>query len=381
MRSPIPVVVISGGLGSGKTSLLNHVLDEGVGRVGVVINDFGAINVDALLVYGQVDATAAISGGCLCCLSDPSELDDILASLADPARDLDVILVEASGLAEPRELARMVVASEAPGVRFGGVVEVLDAAAWTGVDPETTSDRDLPVALDHLAVATLLVVNKTDLVPDGPDRDRLPSTFARYAPTTPVVATAHGRIDPALLFDAAERESPTGQLSFTDLLHELAAERRAARGHCDHGDGHEHGPSHPHSHENGLGHDDHHDDCSAHAHHRYASVSIESPLPVAPDRLVEVLEGRAPGVYRVKGVVRVDLVDGPAAYAVQAVGGWLGVEPHPGDADPATRLVAIGSGIDVSAVEAALRSCLDDSGGFADDRLHALTRYVRRTVI
>ena len=101
-RRQLPVSVLAGGLGSGKTTLLNNVLRQGVGRVGLVVNDFGDVNVDAFLVREHVDATASISGGCLCCLADPDELDATLATLTSPELDFDVILVEASGLAEPR---------------------------------------------------------------------------------------------------------------------------------------------------------------------------------------------------------------------------------------------------------------------------------------
>ena len=73
MADRIPVVLVAGFLGSGKTTLLNHLLRDNRGtRIGVVVNDFGDVNVDAFLVRGHVDASATITGGCLCCLADPS---------------------------------------------------------------------------------------------------------------------------------------------------------------------------------------------------------------------------------------------------------------------------------------------------------------------
>ncbi|MFD1102414.1 GTP-binding protein, partial [Schaalia naturae] len=80
----VPVVAVTGFLGAGKTSLLNHLLRRPGARLGVVVNDFGAINVDAALVGGQVEQAAAITGGCLCCLPDAGGLDDALARLARP---------------------------------------------------------------------------------------------------------------------------------------------------------------------------------------------------------------------------------------------------------------------------------------------------------
>jgi G3E family GTPase len=64
----IPIIALTGYLGAGKTSLLNHVLRSPQARIGVVINDFGELNVEAMLVTGQVDEPASIAGGCICCL-------------------------------------------------------------------------------------------------------------------------------------------------------------------------------------------------------------------------------------------------------------------------------------------------------------------------
>ena len=97
----IPVIALTGYLGAGKTSLLNHVLRAPGARIGVVINDFGELNVDAALVTGQIDEPASITGGCICCLPDEGGLDDALERLTDPRLGLDAIIVEASGLADP----------------------------------------------------------------------------------------------------------------------------------------------------------------------------------------------------------------------------------------------------------------------------------------
>ncbi len=123
----IPVIALTGYLGAGKTSLLNHVLRTSGARIGVVINDFGDINVDAGLISGQIDEPESIAGGCICCLPDDGGLDVALARLADPDLRLDAIIVEASGLAEPMSIARIIGFSEVSGIRDGGVIDVVDA--------------------------------------------------------------------------------------------------------------------------------------------------------------------------------------------------------------------------------------------------------------
>lgn len=130
-REPVasePVIALTGYLGAGKTTLLNHVLRVPGARIGVVINDFGELNVDAALVTGQVDEPASIAGGCICCLPDEGGLDEALAKLADPRLGLDAIIVEASGLADPVAISRIIRFSGVERVRHGGVVDVVDAA-------------------------------------------------------------------------------------------------------------------------------------------------------------------------------------------------------------------------------------------------------------
>lgn len=332
-RERIPVVVLSGGLGSGKTTLLNHLLRRGVGRIGVVVNDFGAVSVDAMLVAGQVDAMRQIAGGCLCCIADPTQLDGALAALAKA--NVDVVVVEASGLAEPRALARMVVATEARGVRFGGVVEVLHVAAWVEAGEEAAA---LP-AVDHLRVASVVVVNKADRVSPA-EVARVEAAVRDHAPAAPVVATAYGQVSPHLLFDAATRGESVGQLSLSELLRDEAAAHQ------------------PHEHE------------------RYESVSVSSVQAVDPKRLVAWLESRPTGTYRVKGVTHV--VGDTRRYVVQAVGGWVAFERGAWSAEQAHRtdIVAIGAGIDTAATELAIQACLTDQPPSDVDR-RRFDRYVQ----
>lgn len=354
-QARIPVIALSGSLGSGKTTLLNHLLRTGRGRIGVVINDFGDINVDAFLVSGHVDAAMSISGGCLCCLSDPTELDRALESLARPELDLDAIVVEASGLAEPRELARLIVSSEVRRVRFGGLVEIVDAAAWD----EIGSYDEPPVATDHLKVASLLVLNKVDRV--APDRvSLLENVIRELVGEKPMVPARFGQVDPDLLYDSIERPEPTGQLSLVDLLREEQQEH----GHLHHGHEHDHGEAHGHE----------------HAHHHWQSVSVDSPSPVDPRRLLDLLESRPAGLYRVKGVVWVDAPGHRQRWVVQAVGGWVAFErgPWPSGAERRTQLVAIGTGVDEAAVAADIRACLSDEGVLDPERVTPLLRYVVR---
>ncbi|MFS8098140.1 GTP-binding protein [Lentzea alba] len=236
----IPVVVLAGFLGSGKTTLLNHLLRASGGtRIGVVVNDFGRINIDAFAVSAQVDSMVSLSNGCLCCAVDGTELDGMLERLA--SADLDVIVIEASGLAEPSTLVRMVL--QAPGVTYGGLIYVVDAVEYAAV-PHL--DRDLKLA-------DLVVLNKVDRVPSLPPLDC----------SAPVLPVSYGRIDPSLLFEVRPPDLGPRQLSFDDL-----------------------------------------DDHSTHAHASYDSVTFESSEPLHPKLFMDFLDARPEGLFRAKGFVQ-----------------------------------------------------------------------------
>jgi G3E family GTPase len=324
-RNRIPVVVLAGFLGSGKTTLLNHLLRRnGDNRIGVVVNDFGSIEIDAMTVAGQVGSTISLGNGCLCCAVDASELDDYLDRLTRPSARIDVIVVEASGLAEPQELVRMILASDNPRIVYGGLVEVVDAAEF-----DDTRARH-PELDRHLAVADLVVLNKTDRV-DRAGQERLRHTLAELAEGTPVVSAQYGRVDPALLLDPAvrpEQEEKARQLSFEDLYAEA----------YDREHGHEH---------------------EGHLHAAYDSVSVALDVPVHPRRLMAFLDSRPSGLYRIKGFVDFGAADPRNRYAVHAVGRFLRFSPQPWPAGepPMTQLVLIGSGIDAAGLRKEIEAC------------------------
>ncbi|MGA5002466.1 CobW family GTP-binding protein [Streptomyces arboris] len=327
----IPVVVLAGFLGSGKTTLLNHLLRNRAGtRIGVIVNDFGSIEIDAMTVAGQVGSTVSLGNGCLCCAVDASELDTYLETLTRPSARLDLIVIEASGLAEPQELVRMLLASENPHILYGGLVEVVDAAEFDGV-------RERHPEIDrHLAVADLVVLNKTDRVGEG-EQERLRRTVAELSGPAAVISAVHGRIDPELLFDPALRpdgEEKSRQLTFEDLL-------REEEGDGDHG---------------------------AHLHAAYESVDFTSDVPLDPRRFIAFLDSRPEGLYRIKGFADFGAGDRDNRYALHAVGRFLRFVPQPwarGE-QRLTQLVMIGAGIDVEALRAGLTACRVEPGESPD---------------
>jgi len=333
-----PVLVLGGFLGSGKTTLLNHLLHNDLGvRIGVIVNDFGDVNVDALLVAGQVDAAVGIGSGCVCCLTDTADLDQMLAMLST-TEAVDAIVIEASGLAEPRALIRMITGSSVPTVRYGGLVTVIDAAMLT------ENLRTFPEIGHQMPLSDLVLVNKTDLVDDATAAAVRDQVHALAGPV-PLLATTHSRIDPRMLFDERESVAADGprQMTIDEIL------RGGDEQDCD----------------------------EEHLHDRFDSVHLEADTPVHPRRMAALLSDPPPGTYRIKGVVAAAGAAGPVALTVQTVGRYVTVAPAPADtAAGSTSLVLIGAGVDADAARAALRGCLLADGEHVDDAtLVALTRY------
>ena len=200
-RERIPVTLIGGYLGAGKTSLLNHLLTHAGGeRVAVLVNDFGALGLDAALVARRDADTVTLTNGCVCC----SIADDFGAALDAQVRadePPERIVVETSGVAEPAKTARY--ASGWPGVRLDAVLAV--------VDLETIHARAKDRFVGDLVVrqiesADLIVANKSDRV-DASVRGSVAQWLARRAPRAAQVETSHGRVAPAVVLGVGSRES------------------------------------------------------------------------------------------------------------------------------------------------------------------------------
>ena len=158
----VPFIVITGFLGAGKTTLLNALLTQPHGkRLAVLVNDFGKINIDAMLVSQRTVDTISLSNGCTCC-SLAGDLAVQLATLTQADRPPDAIVLEASGLADPHGIAQVALANRA--LALEGIVAVVDAQAMRGqaVDP---AGRRIFAA--QLAASDLIVLNKLALVGPG----------------------------------------------------------------------------------------------------------------------------------------------------------------------------------------------------------------------
>jgi G3E family GTPase len=198
---PVPILLVAGFLGAGKTTVVNDLLAHAEGRrIAAVVNDFGAINIDAELIAGASDGVVSLANGCICCSLEGDLLRTLAAILRRSPRP-DSIVIETSGLADPAEIVRNlmdpVIWREAPLETVLCVVDATTPAARLGD----------PLLRSQLRAADVLALSKTDLV-DASGRERIRNAAKAVRPAAVVVDALHGQVPAELLFPADPDRAP-----------------------------------------------------------------------------------------------------------------------------------------------------------------------------
>jgi G3E family GTPase len=204
MAESTPVTVLTGFLGAGKTTLLNHLLRQPeLARAAVLVNEFGDIGLDHLLVEKLDDSTVLLNAGCLCC-TVRGDLARVLREMLPRARrdEISRIVIETTGLADPVPILATLMTDPvaAAAYRLDGIVTVVDAV--NGATHLDTQEE----AVRQVAVADRIIVSKADLADAAPLRDRLQA----LNPGAPMADAAHGVVDPGFVLHAG-RFDPTGK--------------------------------------------------------------------------------------------------------------------------------------------------------------------------
>ena len=332
---PIPVSIVTGFLGAGKSTLLNRLLgDPALADAAVIINEFGAVGIDHLLVERSGDSVIELANGCLCC-TVRGELIDTLADLLDrmqtgKIKPVNRVIIETTGLADPVPVLMAIMAHPAIAAAFSvdGVVTLVDAV--TGIDAIERHDE----AARQVAVADRLVITKTDLV-SAKSAESFAARLSAINPTaeivdgaTPMAANPHLLV--AGLFDPARKSAEVGEWL------------RAAE----------------------TGHDHHHHDVNRHDEHIRAFALLADALPSR--QVIEAFQHRlarehGDHILRIKGIVAIageprPLVIhgvGTTVYPSRYLAGW------PEDSAPETRIVVIGADLGEKAVRDLFASFLD----------------------
>lgn len=341
----IPVSIVTGFLGAGKSTLLNRLLkDPAMKEAAVIVNEFGDVGIDHLLVETSGDSVIELSDGCLCCTMR-GDLIDTLGELMDrmqtgKIRPLKRIVVETTGLADPAPVMQSVMGHPVliQNFELDGVVTVVDAVnGLATLDAHEESVR-------QAAVADRLVLTKRSLA-DAQDVERLIERLRALNPRAEIV-------------DAEKGEAGAASLLVNGLYDpesKAADVRRWLREEAEHDHDHGHGHDHVHGPDCGCGHHDH-DHHHGHHHHRHAndirSFSIVHDRPIDPAALelfVDLLRSaHGEKLLRMKAVVQTtDRPDRPLVlHGVQSVfHPPMRLPAWPDPADRRSRLVLIVKGL------------------------------------
>ncbi len=329
-----PITLITGFLGSGKTTLLNHLLrDPGMADTAVIINEFGDVAIDHLLVESAIENAVVLQSGCICC-TVRGDLVDTLTELKAKAErgqlpPFSRIVIETTGLADPTSLLRLFAAEPtlAAEFRLRAVVVTVDC-----VNGASELDRH-EEARRQAALADILLLTKTDIA----EKEGVASLTARLRQLNPgadLVPVEHGRIAAADLFGRIP-EFDAG--SEAEALRWLRLDAFEEPG--DHDDDHGH-------------HHSHHDSS-------IRSFALVHDQPIDADALrtwlKAVLSLRGQDFLRMKGIVNVRGRPGPIiVHGVQNVVHPAVAMPAWPSADHSTRIVFITKGISRDALQASL---------------------------
>jgi G3E family GTPase len=348
----LPVSVLTGFLGSGKTTLLSKLLQHpGMARTAVVINEFGEIPLDHMLVESSKEDVVLLNSGCLCC-TVRSDLTDTLRGLyikraKGEIPEFDRVVIETTGLADPAPVLHTLMNDPVLAARFrlDGVVTTVDA-----VNAQTQFDNHFE-SVKQAAVADRLVITKSDLI-DTAQLDTLRGRLRALNPAAPLYPVVLGDVDPGKLFDAGLYDPKTKNVDVERWLREEAYADEHGHDHHHHGHDHDHDHADPRKGQDLNRHDD-----------RVRAFCLYHDTPLPWDSVALWLElmtaYRGPDLLRVKGMLNVIEAEGPVViHGVQHVfHPPVILEKWPGE-DRRSRIVFITRDLDRAVIEEMLQSLL-----------------------